>query len=68
MISGWYDLFLPLQLRDYARLVAAGRPPRLTVGPWGHGSPRMKVEAVAEAAEFLKEQFGGKRGSGVIRR
>jgi putative CocE/NonD family hydrolase len=36
MVTGWYDLFLPLQLDDYARLVAAGRQPQLTIGPWTH--------------------------------
>lgn len=38
MGTGWYDIFLPWQLRNYAQLAAAGRPPRLTVGP-GTTSP-----------------------------
>jgi putative CocE/NonD family hydrolase len=37
MVAGWYDLFLPYQLADYARLRAAGHEPRLLVGPWWHG-------------------------------
>ena len=41
MITGWYDIFLPWQLRNYAQLAAAGRPPRLTIGPWGHVSAGM---------------------------
>lgn len=36
MIGGWYDFFLPAQLRDFKVLQAAGRPARLTVGPWTH--------------------------------
>lgn len=64
MSTGWYDIFLPWQLRNYAQLVAAGRPPRLTVGPWNHitggGSPSF-VESVA----FLKEHFAGVPGSRV---
>lgn len=36
LVAGWYDLFVGDQLRDYARLSAAGRRPRLTVGPWTH--------------------------------
>ena len=31
MVGGWYDLFLPWQLDDYARMRAAGRP-----APAGH--------------------------------
>jgi len=36
MVTGWYDLFLPFQLDDYATLVAAGNQPQLTIGPWTH--------------------------------
>ncbi|EKX67311.1 CocE/NonD family hydrolase [Streptomyces ipomoeae] len=35
-IAGWYDIFLPGQLRDFRVLQDAGRPARLTVGPWTH--------------------------------
>ena len=49
-IGGWYDIFLPGQLRDFEILQAAGGPARLTVGPWTHaeftGAP------VAEALEY----------------
>lgn len=64
MSTGWYDIFLPWQLRTYAQLAAAGRPPRLTVGPWGHvsgGESPSFVESVA----FLKEHLGGAPGSRV---
>jgi predicted acyl esterase len=37
-IGGWYDIFLPGQLRDFQILQEAGRPARLTVGPWTHTS------------------------------
>ncbi|BBH67770.1 X-Pro dipeptidyl-peptidase [Actinoplanes sp. OR16] len=59
MITGWYDIFLPWQLRNHAQLAAAGRPPRLTVGPWGHTSRGMGAPAVGEAVAFLKERFAG---------
>jgi putative CocE/NonD family hydrolase len=59
MITGWYDIFLPWQLRDYATLAGAGRPPQLTVGPWGHVSRAMGAPAVAETTAFLKEHFAG---------
>ncbi|MGH3633891.1 MAG: CocE/NonD family hydrolase [Mycobacterium sp.] len=35
-IGGWYDIFLPGQLRDFRVLQDARRPARLTVGPWTH--------------------------------
>lgn len=40
MVAGWYDLFLPGQLEDFRRLRHAGRPVRLTIGPWTHTSAR----------------------------
>ena len=39
MVTGWWDLFLPGQLRDYAAIRAAGVVARITVGPWLHGEP-----------------------------
>ncbi|MCZ7436755.1 CocE/NonD family hydrolase [Micromonospora sp. WMMC241] len=57
MATGWYDIFLPWQLRNYAQLAAAGRPPRLTIGPWGHGSDQSPF--LAESIAFLKEHFAG---------
>ncbi len=49
-IGGWYDIFLPGQLRDFRILQDAGRPARLTVGPWTH----IAINNVAfnEALEF----------------
>ncbi|GAA1776611.1 CocE/NonD family hydrolase [Luedemannella helvata] len=57
MATGWYDIFLPWQLRTYAQLAAVGRPPRLTIGPWGHSSPENPF--VDESVAFLKEHFAG---------
>ena len=59
MITGWYDIFLPWQLRDYARLSAAGNPPRITIGPWGHVTPGKAAPAVSESTAFLKEALAG---------
>ncbi len=39
MVTGWWDLFLPGQLRDYAAIRAAGGMARIIVGPWLHGDP-----------------------------
>jgi putative CocE/NonD family hydrolase len=35
-VAGWYDIFLPGQLRDFTVLQGLRRPARLTVGPWHH--------------------------------
>jgi uncharacterized protein len=49
-VGGWYDIFLPGQLRDFAVLQRAGRTARLTVGPWTHLS--MDGTMMREALEF----------------
>lgn len=36
LIGGWYDLFLPGQVRDFRLLQEAGRSARLTIGAWTH--------------------------------
>jgi len=59
MVTGWYDIFLPSQLRNYRQLVDAGNPPRLTVGPWGHISRGKAAPAHRDTVAFLKETFRG---------
>jgi putative CocE/NonD family hydrolase len=49
-IGGWYDIFLPGQLRDFTVLQAAERTAWLTVGPWTHLS--MDGAMMREALEF----------------
>ncbi|MFJ1967438.1 CocE/NonD family hydrolase [Streptomyces sp. NPDC087903] len=49
-VGGWYDIFLPGQLRDFRTLQQAGRPARLTIGPWTHAE--FNNAAVNEALEF----------------
>ena len=48
-VAGWYDIFLPGQLRDFKVLQDLGRHARLTVGPWHHltGSSGGTDEALA---------------------
>lgn len=48
-VAGWYDVFLPGQLRDFRILQDAGRTAHLTVGPWTHTEP---VAATSEALGF----------------
>ncbi|SBT47842.1 CocE/NonD family hydrolase [Micromonospora narathiwatensis] len=60
MLSGWQDIFLPAQLDDYVRLRAAGARPRLTVGPWTHGSPGLLVAALRTGLDWLDEHLAGR--------
>jgi putative CocE/NonD family hydrolase len=57
MITGWHDIFLPSQLRDYAALKAAGADPYLMIGPWTHGSPGLLGAWMREGLAFLCEQM-----------
>ncbi|MFI0412230.1 CocE/NonD family hydrolase [Actinomadura sp. 3N508] len=43
MVTGWWDLFLRRQLRDFAALHAAGRQVRITIGPWGHDAKALRA-------------------------
>ncbi|MEU1548321.1 CocE/NonD family hydrolase [Nocardia sp. NPDC005745] len=52
MITGWFDIFLDSQLRDYGRMVAGGQQPRLTIGPWSHGSMEIISTMVHEVLDF----------------
>ncbi len=56
-IAGWYDIFLPGQLRDFRTLQEAGRRPRLTVGPWTHAG---RADLLAGSGVTLREtlEFG----------
>ncbi|HZC99606.1 MAG TPA: CocE/NonD family hydrolase [Actinomycetes bacterium] len=56
LVGGWYDAFLPGQLDDYAALVAAGRTPRLVIGPWSHTDAASQV---GEVIAFLQATLGG---------
>lgn len=50
-VGGWFDIFLPGQLRDFAILQHAGHSPRLTIGPWTHMDV-FEGTAITEAIEF----------------
>ena len=51
-VGGWYDIFLPGQLRDFTALQAAGLPARLTVGPWTHASTDTFRAGLQETLRF----------------
>jgi uncharacterized protein len=59
MIGGWYDIFLPWQLADYAALRAAGRQPELMIGSWHHGSLGLARASLREGVRFLQAHLHG---------
>lgn len=63
MVAGWFDIFLPYQLDDYDALRAAGRPVRLTIGPWTHSSLRLSAAALADGLDWFDRHLGGRDGA-----
>ncbi|MEW9528121.1 CocE/NonD family hydrolase [Microbispora sp. NPDC049125] len=59
MTGGWYDVFLPWQLKDYAAMRAAGRRPYLTIGPWYHADIRHGRAANADALAWFRAHLLG---------
>ncbi|MEV4393260.1 CocE/NonD family hydrolase [Nonomuraea sp. NPDC049607] len=59
MLGGWYDVFLPWQLKDYAAMRAAGRRPYLTIGPWYHVDSRHGRPSKAEALAWFRAHLMG---------
>jgi hypothetical protein len=59
LVGGWYDIFLPWLLEDYAGLKNAGRDPQLIVGPWAHTSPGLAVRGTREALGWLRAHLLG---------
>jgi uncharacterized protein len=67
MVTGWYDLFLPLQLADYARLVAAGNQPQLTIGPWTHTDRGNFACSLRESLSWLRAHFAADGSQDAVR-
>lgn len=69
LTGGWYDIFLPQILADYARLRQAGKRPYLTIGPWAHTSfvafPYMIRESLAWFQTYLLGEPGRLRKAPV---
>ncbi len=59
MVTGWWDLFLPGQLRDYAAIRAAGVTARLTVGPWLHAEPAEVKSMLQQDIAWLEHHLTG---------
>jgi putative CocE/NonD family hydrolase len=61
LIGGWYDIGLRGLLEDYAALVAAGRRPYLTIGPWAHTNPGLMAEGIRSGLAWFDAQLKGER-------
>jgi len=59
MVSGWWDLFVPLQLRDFTAIRAAGGTARIVIGPWLHGEPAELKAMMQSDVEWLSHQLDG---------
>jgi putative CocE/NonD family hydrolase len=58
MVTGWWDLFLRGQLRDFTALQEAGRQVRITIGPWGHDTKALRA-MVADQVSWLNAHLHG---------
>jgi putative CocE/NonD family hydrolase len=70
LVGGWYDMFLPEQVRDYVRLREAGRRVRLTIGPWTHANTRVGAAALRDALSWFDIHLKGRpapTGAGPVR-
>ncbi len=55
MTAGWYDIFLPFQLRDFAAAQRAGRNVRITIGPWTHVAFAGIAESLRQSITLFQE-------------
>jgi putative CocE/NonD family hydrolase len=60
MVGGWYDIFLPSQVLDFASVVDAGRRARLTIGPWTHTNLAGMGAGLRDGLEWLDSELKGR--------
>jgi putative CocE/NonD family hydrolase len=58
MTAGWYDIFLPFQLRDFVAAQRAGRDVRITIGPWTHIAFAGLAESLRQSITLFQETLG----------
>jgi putative CocE/NonD family hydrolase len=58
-IGGWYDIFLPWMLEDFAALHAAGHAPQLIIGPWTHTDPGLVATGTRDGIAWLRAHLLG---------
>ncbi len=58
-VGGWHDILLPWMLEDFKVLQAAGRSPRLRIGPWTHTAPELMAAGHREGIAWLRTHLLG---------
>lgn len=58
-VGGWYDILLPWMLADFEALQAAGRAPRLLIGPWAHTSPGLTGAGERDGLAWMRAHLLG---------
>jgi putative CocE/NonD family hydrolase len=58
-MGGWYDIFLPWMLEDFAALQAAGRRTQLIIGPWTHTAPGLMAASLKDGVGWLRAHLLG---------
>ncbi|MBD2897021.1 CocE/NonD family hydrolase [Actinomadura nitritigenes] len=59
LLGGWYDVFLPWEIRDYLALRSAGHRPYLTIGPWWHTDARHGLVSFRETLAWFRAHLRG---------
>jgi putative CocE/NonD family hydrolase len=67
MVTGWYDMFLPVQLADYRVLRDAGCDVRITIGPWKHADPGVAMESLRDALDWFATHARGRDAAASTR-
>jgi uncharacterized protein len=60
MVAGWFDIFLPWQMQDFAALRRAGCESRITVGPWQHTDVDLMRTGLPDAIDWFNRHLLGK--------
>ncbi len=55
MTAGWYDIFLPFQIRDFMAAQDAGRDVRIAIGPWTHVAFAGLAESLRQSIALFQE-------------
>ncbi len=54
MQGGWYDIFLPWMIKDFAALQDCGKNARIVVGPWTHVNIAGGAEGLKDSISWLR--------------
>ena len=58
-VGGWYDILIPWMLDDFEALQAAGRRPRMLIGPWVHTSAELMAAGQRDGIAWLRAHLLG---------